>query len=235
MAFVPRLLVGLVAALHLGIAAAELFFWESSALVDVRRSLGLDRRGDADKVAPIMVNVGLYTIFVAVGLIWSLFLGERPARTAALFLGFAVVAGLFSASTIPGLWPMLVLQALPAAAALVALGVTGGLSRDPAADYSDGTIPLGEPDAVEVAQQIDAKEPETDGDAGDSGPSSAVYIHRADSTVHAAEDHTPAAAQPLPPPPSASPAQAAETHTPPAEPAAAHAPTAVEPSTSRAE
>lgn len=72
----------------------------------------------------LAANQGLYNAFLAVGLIWSLFIRDRvwQRRIAICFLGFVFAAGLMAALAIalrPGLFQM-----VPSALALIALLAT---------------------------------------------------------------------------------------------------------------
>lgn len=113
MELVANILVGLVAVLHGGILVLEIFLWRKPA---VHTRLGFTQT-EADRVAPIVANAGLYNGFPGAGLVWGL---TGPGDTLAIrtfFLACVVVAGVFGA--IPLKWTTLVLQSLPAAAALV--------------------------------------------------------------------------------------------------------------------
>jgi putative membrane protein len=116
MSELPSALAGIVAVLHLAIAAGEIF---------AGRRLLITRFGfsapEAEKAAPIVANAGLYNGFVAGLLFWALDLpSEQGAPTIAVTLGFVVLAGLFGALTLRKPLALLV-QSVPAAAALVAL------------------------------------------------------------------------------------------------------------------
>jgi putative membrane protein len=110
------LLLGLVAALHLGFLALEMFFW--------RRPLG--RRvfhlteAQAEGTANLAANQGLYNGFLAAGLIWSLVAPPSlRVSLAVFFCGCVIAAGIFGAVTVSR--RILFVQALPAALALAAL------------------------------------------------------------------------------------------------------------------
>jgi putative membrane protein len=108
-----NVLVGFVAAIHAVILAVEIFLWRSPR---VHGRLGFTQE-QADKVAPIVANVGLYNGFLAIGLTWSLFAPSDFFSLRAFFLICVIVAGAFGAVTIK--WTTLVLQSAPAAAALI--------------------------------------------------------------------------------------------------------------------
>ncbi len=69
-------------------------------------------------------NQGLYNGFLAAGLVWSLLAGDPVDYQAAVFfLVCVIVAGLYGAATVSR--RILVVQALPAAVALVAVLIAG--------------------------------------------------------------------------------------------------------------
>ena len=67
-------------------------------------------QAEADKVAPIVANAGLYNAFLAAGLMWSLFTGDMPSLF--FFLSCVAVAGVYGAVTLKK--TTLILQTLPA-------------------------------------------------------------------------------------------------------------------------
>jgi putative membrane protein len=111
---IARILVALVALIHVAIAATEMFLWERPA-VHGRLGFTLEQ---ARGVAAIVANVGLYNGFLAAGLIWSLARGDIR-KIAPFFLVCVAVAGVFGAATVK--WTTLVLQTAPAAVALLAV------------------------------------------------------------------------------------------------------------------
>jgi putative membrane protein len=114
---VAAFFVGIVAAIHVVIAVVEMLFWTRPR---VHRRLDFTL-ADAQKVAPIVANAGLYNSFLAAGLIWAL--ASAPGVNVTIFfLLCVIVAGLFGAATLnPKKKTTLYLQTLPAAAALVAV------------------------------------------------------------------------------------------------------------------
>lgn len=110
---VARVLVFLVAMVHLGIAVTEIFFWEVP-LVHSRLGFNVE---EANKVAPIVANAGLYNSFLAAGLIWGLCAGAKDFQIKSFFLICVIVAGLFGAVTLKP--TTLILQTAPAAAAFL--------------------------------------------------------------------------------------------------------------------
>ncbi|MGY8638602.1 DUF1304 domain-containing protein [Bradyrhizobium sp. 14AA] len=117
---IANILVALVAALHAYFLILEMFLWD--------KPLGLKTfRNTPDKAEITKVlaaNQGLYNGFLAAGLIWGLIHGN-PAfafQIKAFFLLCVIVAGAYGAATVSK--RILMVQALPAAIALVALFLT---------------------------------------------------------------------------------------------------------------
>ena len=111
-----RVLVGLVAALHVYIMVMEMFLWE--------RKPGRELSGfDADMAratAPLAANQGLYNGFLAAGLVWGLIAADPTGyRAQVFFLSCVVIAGLYGGITANR--RILVAQALPGALALAAV------------------------------------------------------------------------------------------------------------------
>lgn len=117
--------VALIAALHLYIAWFEMFAWTS------RGPLVFDTFPSElfPQTTQMAANQGVYNAFLAVGLIWALFIQDRDwqHRIAACFLGFVLVAGIAAAITVsvrPGLF-----QILPSSLALLLLAFQSSSDR----------------------------------------------------------------------------------------------------------
>ncbi|HEY3610903.1 MAG TPA: DUF1304 domain-containing protein [Pseudonocardiaceae bacterium] len=120
MEIIAKVLVGLVAVLHVYIMVLEMFLWQ--------RKPGRGLSGfDADMAratAPLAANQGLYNGFLAAGLIWGLIAADPTGdRAQIFFLCCVVVAGLYGGATANR--RILVAQALPGAIALAAVLVAG--------------------------------------------------------------------------------------------------------------
>ena len=103
----------LVALLHFYFMVLEMFMWESSR---TRAAFGTTAEfAKASKT--LAANQGLYNGFLAVGLLWSLWLAEGGIAIRLFFLGCVLVAGLYGAATVHR--RILLIQALPAALAIV--------------------------------------------------------------------------------------------------------------------
>ncbi len=112
-----RILIGLVALLHLYFLYFEMFAWETTGrrvFRDFPPELFPRTKGMA-------ANQGLYNGFLAAGLVWSLLIEDAAwaENIALFFLGCVVVAGVFGAVTVSR--KILYVQALPAALAMMLL------------------------------------------------------------------------------------------------------------------
>ena len=113
MKLISNLLVGLVSLSHVGFLVLEMFFWTKPL---GRKVFRLDPQVARDS-AKLAMNQGLYNGFLATGLLWGLWLGDRGICL--FFLGCVVVAGLFGAATVKR--SILYVQALPAILAAIAV------------------------------------------------------------------------------------------------------------------
>ena len=112
------ILIGLIAALHLGILWFEMFAWETRG-PKIFRTLHPELFTPTKAMA---ANQGLYNGFLAAGLIWSLLIAD-PAwalHVARFFLGCVLVAGVYGAWSIPAR-KILYVQAAPALLAFLSL------------------------------------------------------------------------------------------------------------------
>jgi putative membrane protein len=114
MPVVAAVCVGIVALIHVAIAVVEMLFWTRRR---VHERLDFTQ-AEAEKVAPIVANAGLYNSFLAAGLIWAL-AWAPGANVTIFFLLCVIVAGLFGAATLKP--TTLLLQTVPGAAALAAV------------------------------------------------------------------------------------------------------------------
>ncbi len=98
MKLLSRALIALVALLHVYIAWFEIFAWTDVG-PDVFSSLDPDLFAETVDIA---ANQGVYNLFLAVGLVWSLLIRDPQwrFRIALCFLGFVAVAGLTAAITL---------------------------------------------------------------------------------------------------------------------------------------
>ena len=101
-----------VGVIQASIATVEILIWNSPK---VHNRLGYTLP-EAQKVAPIVANAGLYNGFLAAGLFWSARSGVAEHQVEMFFLTCVIIAGLFGAVTLK--WTTLILQAMPASLAL---------------------------------------------------------------------------------------------------------------------
>jgi putative membrane protein len=114
---IANVLVALVAALHAYFLILEMFLWDKPQGLKVFRNT--PEKAEITKV--LAANQGLYNGFLVAGLIWGLVHGN-PAfafQIKAFFLICVIVAGAYGAATVST--RILIVQALPAAVALVVL------------------------------------------------------------------------------------------------------------------
>ena len=113
------ILIALIAMLHVYFLILEMMLWDKPLGMKVFRMT--PEKAAMTKV--LAMNQGLYNGFLAAGLVWGLALGPVEMGTAVkiFFLTCVAVAGIFGAWTVSGriLW----IQALPAAVALLLLGL----------------------------------------------------------------------------------------------------------------
>ena len=120
MRVVADVLVAVVALLHAYFLVLEMFLWTRP---QGRTAFGLTREF-AEETRVLAANQGLYNGFLAAGLVWGLVAGgELREPVLVFFLLCVVVAGGYGAATVSR--RILVVQALPAALALVAVLISG--------------------------------------------------------------------------------------------------------------
>lgn len=116
MKLLAQMLVGIVAALHLGFMFLEMFFWNTPR---GRAAFGTTREFAAES-ATLAANQGLYNGFLSAGLVWGLIAGDPVGfQVKVFFLVCVFIAGLYGARTVS--LRILFVQAAPAALALVAV------------------------------------------------------------------------------------------------------------------
>ena len=118
MMLVACLLVVLVALLHVYFLVLEMFLWTKPA---GRRAFGTTAE-QAEQSKVLAANQGLYNGFLAVGLLWGVYLGRAGLGIMVFFLVCVIAAGVFGAVTASK--KILYVQALPAAIALAAVLAT---------------------------------------------------------------------------------------------------------------
>jgi putative membrane protein len=113
---VAAVLVALVALIHASILVLEMFLWNTPR---GRQAFGTTPE-QAETMATLAANQGLYNGFLAAGLALSLVVAEPTALAfKVFFLACVIVAGVYGALTVSR--RILIVQALPAVVALIAV------------------------------------------------------------------------------------------------------------------
>ena len=113
MVLAANVLVVIVALLHIGFLALEMFFWDHPI---GRKHFGLTPEF-AKESATLAANQGLYNGFLAAGLLWGLVVNSAAIKI--FFLLCVLIAGIFGGFTARR--SILYIQALPALLALLAV------------------------------------------------------------------------------------------------------------------
>lgn len=116
---ISSILISIIAALHAYIAWFEIFAWETRG-PNVFASFSPELFSQTTDMA---ANQGLYNGFLAVGLVWALFIRDAKwkVNVATCFLLFVAVAGVFGAFTVST--HILYIQTVPAIITLVLLHI----------------------------------------------------------------------------------------------------------------
>ncbi len=117
MPLIAKIIVALVALMHLYILWFEMFAWTTRG-PKVFKSLDRDL---FEPTKTLAANQGLYNGFLAAGLLWSLLIGDPvwQINVALCFLIFVAVAGIYGAATAER--RIFFVQALPALLGIAAL------------------------------------------------------------------------------------------------------------------
>lgn len=117
MEILGKILIGLVATIHLYIMWFEMFAWESRG-PKIFRSFSKDLFG---KTKAMAANQGLYNGFLAAGLIWSFFISDEiwSVYIALFFLVCVTIAGVYGALTVER--KIFFVQSVPALLAILLL------------------------------------------------------------------------------------------------------------------
>jgi putative membrane protein len=120
MATIAAILVAIVAAIHVYIVILEMFLWRTPRGL---KSFGTTQ-AFADESATLAANQGLYNGFLVAGLVWGLVASDPLGfQVKVFFLACVIVAGVYGAATVSR--RILVVQAVPAAVALIAVLAAG--------------------------------------------------------------------------------------------------------------
>ena len=122
MALIANVLVAVVVAIHVYIVILEMFLWRTPRGL---KSFGTTQ-AFADESATLAANQGLYNGFLVAGLVWGLVASDPVGfQVKVFFLACVIVAGVYGAATVSR--RILVVQAVPAAVALVAVLAAGSV------------------------------------------------------------------------------------------------------------
>jgi putative membrane protein len=113
MTILANILIVIVAILHLGFLALEMFFWDHPF---GRKRFGMTAEYSKAS-ATLAANQGLYNGFLAAGLLWGLSTGQFAVKL--FFLICVVIAGIYGGLTARR--TILYVQALPGLLALILL------------------------------------------------------------------------------------------------------------------
>ena len=121
MAILALVLVALVALEHVYILVLEMFLWTSPRAL---KAFGV-KPDLAAQTTVMAANQGLYNGFLAAGLFWALIHPDAGIafQLKLFFLGCVLVAGLYGGATVAR--KIFLVQALPAAIALIAVVLAG--------------------------------------------------------------------------------------------------------------
>ena len=105
-----KVLIAIIALLHLYFLYFEMFAWETIG----KKTFGKRREGFYTETKMLAGNQGLYNGFLVAGLVWSFFINDAEwSRNVALFfLSCVAVAGIYGAATASK--KILYIQAVPA-------------------------------------------------------------------------------------------------------------------------
>lgn len=105
-------LIALVAFLHFYFMILEMFFWTKPKGL---KTFGL-KKEFAEQSKTLAANQGLYNMFLAAGLVWSILLKDSSIAT--FFLSCVIIAGIYGAYSTKKI-KLFYIQSIPAILALI--------------------------------------------------------------------------------------------------------------------
>lgn len=115
MKILTQLLIGMIALIHFGILALEMFFWTAPFVQDRFSNF------TPEELSTILAaNQGLYNGFLAAGLLWGLLEKQKSSSIWIFFLSCIAIAGIYGSFSL-GRPTALLLQTVPAGIALLLL------------------------------------------------------------------------------------------------------------------
>lgn len=110
-----KVLIGIIAMIHGGFLALEMFFWSTPAVQSKFQTF------TSEEMAAILAgNQGLYNGFLAAGLLWGLLDREKSVSIWSFFLSCIAIAGTYGSFSL-GRPTALLIQTVPAVIALLFL------------------------------------------------------------------------------------------------------------------
>ena len=110
-----KVLIGIIAMIHGGFLALEMFFWSTPAVQSKFQTF------TSEEMAAILAgNQGLYNGFLAAGLLWGLLDREKSVSIWSFFLSCIAIAGTYGSFSLGRPTPLLI-QTVPAVIALLFL------------------------------------------------------------------------------------------------------------------
>ncbi|MEA2819235.1 MAG: putative rane protein [Bradyrhizobium sp.] len=115
--------VAVIAALHIGFMALEMFFWTKPLGIKIFHDNSPEKAARAREFAALAANQGLYNGFLALGLFYGLVhpVPDFAFQIKQFCLLCVIAAGIYGAATVKP--KILIIQAAPAALALILIWV----------------------------------------------------------------------------------------------------------------
>ncbi len=120
MSLISRIIIGLIAFIHLYILWFEMFAWTSRG-PEIFKALPKDI---FEQTKAMAANQGLYNGFLAAGLIWTYFISDPvwKKKISLFFLSCVAIAGIYGAFTIET--KILFIQTIPSIIAIILIFVS---------------------------------------------------------------------------------------------------------------
>lgn len=118
MNILTKILVGIIALLHLGVLTLEMFLWSTPLVQDKFKDFTPE-----ELAAILAANQGLYNGFLAAGLVWGLLDKQKSFSIWVFFLSCIAIAGIYGSFSL-GRPTAVLIQTVPAVIALLFLVLT---------------------------------------------------------------------------------------------------------------
>ena len=125
MTLFSKIIIGVVAAIHVYLGWVEMFAWTTRGMKFLS---GLAPETFEPSVI-LATNMAVYNGFLAAGLVWSLLIGDQnwKKNIALFFLTFISLAGLYGSVTAD--WKLALVQTVPALVGIISIYLRGALSK----------------------------------------------------------------------------------------------------------